>query len=264
MTGGLLLNPSYHIPEFTTQGLYLTDKAIFPFLFVTIACGAISRVHASQSPIVARCIKNEKDTRPVFFGAMVLEGLTALCWAAIALAFFYSQPQLAATYAATPSVAANEMATTLLGPIGVVLTIIGIVVCPITSGDTALRSSRITIADELNLDQKKLISRLKIGIPLFAAAFVLTFVDFTLIWRYVAWAQSIISSAVLLSATAYLIKKEKHYIVTLVPAIICILITFGYILQAPEGLKLPPMIANVISVIATAIVTIIFLKIKRK
>ncbi len=260
MTGGLLLNPAYHIPEFTTQGLYLTDKAIFPFLFVTIACGAISGVHASQSPIVARCIENEKDARPVFFGAMVLEGITALCWAAIALAFFHGQPQLAAVYGATPSVAANEMATALLGPIGVVLTIIGIVVCPITSGDTALRSSRITIADELNLDQKKLLSRLKIAIPLFAAAFALTFVDFTLVWRYVGWAQLIISSAVLLSATAYLIKKEKQYIITLVPAIICILITFGYILQTPEGLRLPSMIANVISVIATAAVTIIFLK----
>ncbi len=94
MTGGLLLNPAYHIPEFTTQGLYLTDKAIFPFLFVTIACGAISGVHASQSPIVARCIENEKDARPVFFGAMVLEGITALCWAAIALAFFHGQPNL--------------------------------------------------------------------------------------------------------------------------------------------------------------------------
>ena len=260
MTGGLLLNPSYPIPEFTTQGLYLTDKSIFPFLFVTISCGAISGVHASQSPIVARCIKTEKDARPVFFGAMVLEGITALCWAAIAMAFFHSQPQLAAIYAATPSVAANAMATELLGPIGVILTIIGIVVCPITSGDTALRSSRITIADEFNLDQKKLLSRLKIGIPLFIIAFALTFIDFAIIWRYVAWAQLIIGSTVLLSATAYLIKKEKNYIVTLVPAIVCILITFGYILQAPEGLRLPSMTANIISVIATAITTIIFLK----
>lgn len=176
------------------------------------------------------------------------------------IGIFPRPAQLAAVYGATPSVAANEMATALLGPIDVVLTIIGIVVCPITSGDTALRSSRITIADELNLDQKKLLSRLKIAIPLFAAAFALTFVDFTLVWRYVGWAQLIISSAVLLSATAYLIKKEKQYIITLVPAIICILITFGYILQAPEGLRLPSMIANVISVIATAAVTIIFLK----
>ena len=260
ITGALILNPAYPIPELTTQGLYLTEKSMFPFLFVTIACGAISGFHASQSPIVARCMTNEKDSRPVFFGAMVVEGLTALCWAAIALAFFHGQPQLAAIYAATPTVAAHEMATKLLGPIGVTLVIIGIVVCPITTGDTALRSSRITIADELHIDQEKLLSRLKIAIPLFLAAVALTFVDFALVWRYVAWFQLLVGSAVLLSATAYLIKKEKLYIVTLIPAIFCVLVTFAYILQAPEGLGLPSMISNVISVIATAIVTFAFFK----
>ncbi|MBQ2831214.1 carbon starvation protein A [Methanobrevibacter sp.] len=260
MIGSLILNPNYTIPEFTTQGLYLTDKNIFPYLFVTIACGAISGFHASQSPIVARCMKNENDARPVFFGAMVLEGLTALCWAAIALAFFHVQPQLAATYAATPTVAVHEMATALLNPIFVALIIIGIVVCPISTGDTALRSSRITIADELHINQEKITSRLKIALPLFIAGFALTFVDFTLVWRYVAWAQLLIGAAVLLSATAYLMKKEKPYIITLAPAIICILITFGYILQAPEGFRLPAMIANVISVILTIITTAVFLK----
>lgn len=264
MTGGLLLNPGYTIPEFTTPGLYLTEKAIFPFLFVTIACGAISGFHASQSPIVARCIDNEKDARPVFFGAMVVEGLTALCWAAIALAFFHGQPQLGAIYAATPTVAVHEMASKLVGPIGLAIVILGVVICPITTGDTALRSSRITMADELHIDQKKLISRLKLAVPLFVAAFALTFVDFTIVWRYVAWAQLIIGVAVLLSATVYLMKKEKPYIITLAPAIVCILITFGYILQAPEGLKLPSMIANVISIILTVVVTAIFLKKYRK
>lgn len=260
MTGALILNPAYQIPELTTQGLYLTDKSIFPYLFVTIACGAISGFHASQSPIVARCMTNEKDARPVFFGAMVIEGLTALCWAAIALAFFHGQPQLAAIYAATPTVGAHEMATKLLGPIGLAIVIIGIVVCPITTGDTALRSSRITIADELHINQEKILSRLKIALPLFLASFALTFVDFALVWRYVAWSQLLVGSAVLLSATVYLIKKEKNYLVTLIPAIVCVLITFGYILQAPEGLKLPSMIANIISIIATAIVTFVFLK----
>lgn len=260
MTGALILNPAYQIPELTTQGLYLTDKSIFPYLFVTIACGAISGFHASQSPIVARCMTNEKDARPVFFGAMVIEGLTALCWAAIALAFFHGQPQLAAIYAATPTVGAHEMATKLLGPIGLAIVIIGIVVCPITTGDTALRSSRITIADELHINQEKLLSRLKIALPLFLASFTLTFVDFALVWRYVAWSQLLVGSAVLLSATVYLIKKEKNYLVTLIPASVCVLITFGYILQAPEGLKLPSMIANIISIIATAIITFVFLK----
>ncbi|WP_295616102.1 carbon starvation protein A [uncultured Methanobrevibacter sp.] len=259
MTGALILNPAYTIPEFTTQGLYLTDKNIFPYLFVTIACGAISGFHASQSPIVARCMKNENDARPVFFGAMVLEGLTALCWAAIALAFFHVQPQLAAGYAAAPTVAVYEMATKLLNPIGVVLIILGVVVCPISTGDTALRSSRITVADELHIDQGKLTSRLKIALPLFIAGFALTFVDFTLVWRYVAWAQLLVGAAVLLSGTAYLMRKKKPYIVTFAPAVLCTLITFGYILQAPEGFRLSPFIANSISVVATVIVSVIFI-----
>ncbi|MBR0472929.1 MAG: carbon starvation protein A [Methanosphaera sp.] len=260
MTGALLLNPAYSIPEFTTSGLYLTDKSIFPYLFVTIACGAISGFHASQSPIVARCMENEKDARPVFYGAMVLEGLVALCWAAIAMAFFNGQPQLAVIYGATPSVAVNEMAMALVGPIGLILTIIGVVVCPITTGDTSLRSSRITIADELNLNQEKLSSRLKLAIPLFIVAYGLTYVDFSLIWRYFAWFQLIVATIVLFAATVYLIKKEKPYILTLLPAVVCTLIAFAYILQAPEGLSLPSMTANIISVIATVITTVLFIK----
>ena len=260
MTGAIILNPAYSIPEFTTQGLYLTDKSIFPYLFVTIACGAISGFHASQAPIVARCVENEKDARPVFFGAMVLEGLTALCWAAIAMAFFHGQPQLAVIYGASPSIGVNEMATTLLGPVGLVLTIIGVVICPITSGDTSLRSSRITIADELNINQEKIVSRLKLAIPIFIVSFALTFIDFSLVWRYFAWTQLIVATLVLFAASAYLIGKKELYIVTLAPAILCTLIAFAYILQAPEGLKLHSMIANAISVIATLIITILFLK----
>ena len=260
MTGALILNPSYTIPEFTTQGLYLTNKSIFPYLFITIACGAISGFHASQSPIVARCIENEKDARPVFFGAMVLEGLVALCWAAITMAFFHGQPQLAVLYGATPSLAVNEMSRILLGPVGLVLTIIGVVICPITSGDTALRSSRITIADELKLNQEKIISRLKLAVPLFLAAYGLTFVDFTLIWRYFAFLQLIVATIILYATSVYLIQKEKPYIVALLPAIVCTLIATGYILQAPEGLRLPSMIANMIAIITTIIISIIFLK----
>ncbi len=260
ITGTLILSPNYTIPEFTTPGLYLTDKPLFPFLFITIACGAISGFHASQSPIVARSMKNENDARPVFFGAMVLEGITALCWAAVTLAFFHSQPQLAASFAGTPSIGVYEMSSKLLNPLGVALIIFGVVICPITSGDTALRSARITISDEWHIDQKKLISRLKIAFPLFLISFALTFVDFSLIWRYFAWLQLIVAISVLLSGTVYLIQKKKHYMITLIPSIICILISFGYILQAPEGLRLPAMIANIISVILTIIITAIFLK----
>ena len=191
---------------------------------------------------------------------MVLEGLIALCWAAIAMAFFHGQPQLAAIYGATPAVGVEQMAKILLGPIGLILTIIGVVICPITSGDTALRSARITIDDQLHLNNEKLITRLKIAVPLFLASFGLTFIDFSLIWRYFSWSQLIVATIVLYAATVYLIRNKKHYFITLIPAIVCTLIAFGYILQSPEGLRLTPMIANVISVIATAIIAAIFLK----
>ena len=133
-------------------------------------------------PNCARCMENENDARPVFYGAMVLEGLVALCWAAIAMAFFHGQPQLAVLYGAKPAIAVNQIATTLVGHIGLILTIIGVVICPITSGDTAIRSSRITIADELKLNHETLSARLKVAVPLlFLVSFALTFVDFSLI-----------------------------------------------------------------------------------
>ena len=152
------------------------------------------------------------------------------------------------------------MAKTLIGPVGLVFAIIGVVICPITTGDTCLRSSRITISDEFHLDQKKISSRLKLAVPLTLAAFALTFVDFSLIWRYFAWSQLICAAAVLLSATVYLIEKKKHYIITFLPAIVCTFIAIGYILQAPEGLGLPSNIANIIAVIATAVIVIYFEK----
>ena len=255
----LLLNPNYSIPEFTTGGLYLTTKSIFPYLFVTIACGAISGFHSSQSPIVARCMENEKDMRMVFYGSMVIEGILALIWAAIAMSFFHGQPQLAAIYGASPGVGVNEMAQALIGPIGLIFAVIGVVICPITTGDTALRSARITIADEFKLDQKKFVSRLKIALPLFILSFLITFVDFTLIWRYFAWAQLITAVAVLLSATVYLMENKKHFIITFAPAILCTAIAIAYILQAPEGFGLDSFIANLISVIITAIISIFFI-----
>ena len=259
LISALFMNPNYTIPEFTTGGLYLTTKSIFPYLFVTIACGAISGFHSSQSPIVARCVENEKDMRLVFYGAMVVEGILALIWATIAMSFFHGQPQLAEIYGASPSVGVKEMATALIGPVGLVLAIIGVVICPITTGDTSLRSARITIADEFNIDQKEFISRLKIALPLFIISFAITFIDFTLIWRYFAWAQLLVAIVVLLAGTVYLIENKKHFIITFAPAIFCTAIAIAYILQASEGLGLDSFISNLISVIATAIISVYFI-----
>jgi len=157
------------------------------------------------------------------------------------------------------NIAVNEIATTLVGPLGLVLAIIGVVICPITTGDTALRSARITIADELKIDQTTFMSRFKIAFPLFVISFALTFFDFSLIWRYMAWAQLFIAVAVLLAATVYLIQNKKHFIITFAPAIVCTVIAIAYILQAPEGLRLDSFIANLISVILTAIISIVFI-----
>ena len=182
----------------------------------------------------------------MFFGSMVIEGLVALCWAAVAMAFFNGQPQLAVIYGATPSVAVHQIAQTLVGPVGLILAIIGVVVCPITTGDTSLRSSRITLADELNLNHEKLISRLKTTLPLFLIGF--------------AWTQLIVATIILYAASVYLIKKEKPYIIGLIPALFCTSIAIAYILQAPEGLGISSMIANAVSVIATAVIAVLFLK----
>ena len=166
---------------------------------------------------------------------------------------------MAVIYGATPAVGVNEIATTLVGPIGLALTIIGVVICPITTGDTALRAARITVADGFKLDQKTFMSRLKIALPLFILSFALTFVDFSLIWRYMAWAQLFIAVAVLLAATVYLIENKKQFIITFAPAIVCLVIAIAYILQAPEGLRLDSFISNLISVIITAIFSVYFI-----
>lgn len=259
MIGGLLVSNTYVIPEFTTANLYFSEYPIFPFLFITIACGAISGFHASQSPIIARCIDNEKDMRFVFYGAMIIEGITALIWAAVAMAFFHGQPQIAALYGSNPAIGVKEMSFALLGTVGLILTIIGVVICPITSADTALRSARIIIGDELKINQSKLISRLKISIPIFIITLALTFVDFTLIWRYFAFSQLIVASLVLWAATVYLMRNKKYYIITILPAMFCTLVAIAYILQAPEGLHIDALISNIIAIIGTAIITVIFM-----
>ena len=177
IAGGLIFK-GYHIPELTLQNYYPDGaKSIFPYLFITIACGAISGFHATQSPLMARCVEHEREIRPVFYGSMVAEGIIALIWAAAAMAFYHGEPQLQAVFGATPAVGVNQMSVTLLGHVGAALAVLGVVACPITSGDTAFRSARLTIADSFNIKQEKLSSRFMIAIPLFAVGIALTFID---------------------------------------------------------------------------------------
>ncbi len=234
------------IPELTWANLTnmhsnASQFPIFPMLFVTVACGAISGFHATQSPLMARCITNEKYGRRVFMGSMLSEGIVALIWAAVAMGFFGGVKELNDTMAAQNGNAAwmvNIISNTLLGKVGGVLAILGVVACPITTGDTAFRGARLTIADYFHIDQKKLTTRTLTALPLFAVSLILTQVNFDIIWRYMAWSNQTLSVVTLLTITVYLYQEKKNYWISLIPTIFMTAVSINYILMAPEGFRL--------------------------
>lgn len=185
VAGGIIIQ-GYTIPELTLQNLHPKELPIWPLMFVTVACGAISGFHATQSPMMARCMTSEKQGRSIFYGAMVAEGIIALIWAAAGVAFYQStgglQEALAA-YGGQGGVV-YEICNTLLGPAGMVLAMIGVIACPISSGDTAFRSARLTIADWFNISQDKMRTRLYITVPLLVVGLLLSQIDFNIVWRY--------------------------------------------------------------------------------
>ncbi len=234
-----------------TQGLqsqHPKELPIFPMMFVSIACGAISGFHATQSPLMARCLKNEKLARPVFYGAMVAEGIVALIWAAAAIAFTGGYDQLA-TYMAEHNNSAgalvNDISISWLGTFGGILALLGVVAAPITSGDTALRSARLIAADFLHYDQSSVAKRLIISVPIFAAAFGIMMIDFSILWRYFAWCNQTLAVFTLWAITVYLARHKKLYLITLIPAMFMTAVSVSYILYAPtpEGFGLSYPIA---------------------
>ncbi|MBC7000243.1 carbon starvation protein A [Cytophaga sp. FL35] len=242
----VLMTGDFTIPEVTWGNLRNmtsnpTETPIFPVLFVTIACGAISGFHATQSPLMARCMRNESNGRIIFSGTMITEGIVALIWAAAAMVCFGDVGALNSTMAANnnnAAWAANEITLSMLGQVGGILAVLGIIAAPITSGDTAFRSCRLILADVFQLDQKKYIKRFYISLPLFVIAFALTQVDFGIIWRYFAWSNQTLATVVLWTITAYLIFEKKNYVVSLVPAIFMTMVCSTYILIAPEGFSI--------------------------
>lgn len=220
---------------------------IFPMMFISIACGAVSGFHATQSPMVARCMENEKYGRRIFYGAMVVEGIIALVWAAAAIGFFQSVEGLQAYLGANGNNAAivvNTITQTWLGKIGAVLAMLGVVIAPITSGDTALRSCRLMVADVLKLDQKPIWARLAISIPIFVIVIFLLNIDFKILWRYFAWSNQTLSVFTFWTISLYLLKAGKFYWITLVPAVFMTMVCSSYILMAPEGFALPQSVAT--------------------
>ena len=216
---------------------------------------------------MARCIKNEKEGRRVFYGAMVIEGAVALIWAAISMSFFGGIRELGEVMVTQKGNAAwvvNEIANSLLGKYGAVLALLGVVAAPITSGDTAFRGARLIVSDLLKFNQKPIKNRLIVTIPLFAVGFLLTKINFDVIWRYFAWSNQTLGAVILWTITVYLFQKRKAYWLTLIPALFMTSVVSTYIMLAPEGFSLPQTISYVIGLTVTALFFVVFQFYKRR
>ncbi len=227
----------------------LKDQPIFPCLFITIACGAISGFHATQSPMMARCMGNEKLGRPIFYGAMITEGLVALIWAAVASWFFFDggAAEVGSDITASAPAVVAKVSRGWLGLVGGILAVLGVVAAPITSGDTAFRSARLIIADFVHLPQRKLTSRLVLALPLFALSALLLWYNisdangFNVIWRYFGWSNQTLAAIMLWTATTYLIKEKggQWFLVTFIPAVFMTTVCVTFILVDKIGFGLP-------------------------
>jgi carbon starvation protein CstA len=233
---------------------------LWPMMFITIACGALSGFHATQSPLMSRCLGSERDGRKVFYGAMVAEGAIALVWATAGLSFYDSPAALHAAIS-QPGGAANvvrEVAVTLLGPVGGALAILGVVVLPISSGDTAFRAARLLLADLAGVAQKRVGPRLALALPLFAAGLALCRIDFSVIWRYFGWSNQLLATLVLWSAAAYAVRRGAcHWPVT-IPALFMTATCAAYICVAPEGFGLGWPAASKLGWAAAAAAQVLF------
>jgi len=251
------------VPELTLNNLHSDAEKfpVFPMMFITIACGAISGFHATQSPMMARCIQNERYGRRVFYGAMTVEGLIALIWAAIGMSFWGGVQQLNQVMIENQGNAAwavHHISLNLLGAFGSIIALLGVVAAPITSGDTAFRSARLIIADFIKLNQKPIKNRIIISVFIFLAGFLLTQINFDIIWRYMAWANQTLATIVLWTITVYLIKNEKFYLLTLIPSVFMTAVITTYILFAPEGFNLSKITSYTIGIVCAIIILILF------
>ncbi|MBQ6080571.1 MAG: carbon starvation protein A [Muribaculaceae bacterium] len=259
---------------------FMQKNPLFPCLFITIACGAISGFHATQSPLMARCLKSERLARPVFYGAMITEGLVALIWATVSSYFFYyggwkevvspekvtefmAQVELAdgktlIQYFTAPQVV-NIVCSGWLGIVGGTLAILGVVAAPITSGDTAFRSARLIIAESLHFEQKSMVRRLMISVPLFVASLLLLIWQmenpdgFNVLWQYFGWSNQALSVFTLWMITVYLARERKAYIITLIPAIFMTVVCTSFLVASPQAIgqeKFTPWVALAVIVIA--------------
>ncbi len=230
------------------------NNILFPMLFIVISCGAISGFHATQSPMMARCMTDEKYGRPIFYGAMISEGIVAMIWATAAMAYFGGAEGLnaAAEAGKTPAIIVDVICNSWLGRLGAIIAIVGVVVCPITSGDTAFRSMRLIIADALKFNQKPIKNRLIVSVPIFVVAYLLCNVDFSTIWKYVGIGNQVLATITLWTAATYLAKKGKAHWMMSIPATFLSIVCTTYFLIAPYkvgGLYLSPTISYPVGIV---------------
>ena len=256
--GGALVLSDYTIPELTLTNMHPDKLPIVPILFFTITCGALSGFHATQSPIISRTVQKESQGRYVFYGMMIAEAIIAMIWAAAAMSMLDGQTLSEFITTGTPSAVVNEVSITLLGAIGGTIAILGAIVLPITSGDTAFRAARSIIADYLKINQQKLARRLMIAIPLFAISALLTQIDFNILWRYFSWANQATAAIALWIGTMYLFIKGKNYFIAAIPAIFISYMVFIYILNAKIGFNLDLTVSFIVGAVLTVILTVMF------
>ena len=246
------------MPELTDPltGHHPNGLPVFPMLCITIACGAISGFHGTQSPMMARCLKSERMGRRVFYGAMIAEGLVALIWAAASIKYAGGYQQLADM--GNPAVVVSTLCSSWMGRIGAILAILGVVAAPITSGDTALRSARLMAADFLHFPQNKLWKRLALSLPIFVVCGMLLFIDFNVLWRYFAWSNQTLAFMTLWAVSVWLARKGRCFWITLLPAMFMTVVCTSYILVAPEGFQLPLCVGIVSGLVFMCLLTALF------
>ncbi|WP_347495030.1 carbon starvation CstA family protein [Ruminococcus sp. NK3A76] len=273
--GGIVFSGGeYTIPELSIKNISPDGTPVWPYMFITVACGAISGFHATQSPMIAKCITTEKVGRKVFYGAMISESVIALVWAAAGVSFYGTTQLLSEALSKGASNVVYDISTGVLGTFGGILAVAGVVICPITSGDTAFRSARLIIAETFNLEQKKIKNRLLITIPLLIIGGLLTWFavindnGFQTVWRYFSWSNQTLAMVALWTATAYLLKQGKYRfgsLLTALPASFMTAVSLTYILTAKEGFGLDYNVSVIAGISASAAAFIVYiLALRRK
>jgi carbon starvation protein CstA len=246
-------------PQRTLANINPQQLPLWPLMFITIACGAVSGFHATQSPMMARCLTNEKYGRASFYGAMIAEGIIALIWATLAISFFRGPEALNETLGnGGPAMVVNTVSVAMLGKFGGFLAIVGVVLLPITSGDTAFRSARLIIAETFKLSQKENLKRLYIAIPLFIIGFIISKSDFGLIWRYFGWANQTLACIMLWAAAAYLLRTGKIHWVATIPAVFLTAVVITFISFAKIGFNLPMPLSTTFGIGAAVVAFVLF------